>query len=74
MTGKSGTGKSYLSNILAEKHGYKILELDAVVKAVAKKQLLSVLVLKEQSLTLRIRSTLHSAKEAANMCELYLDD
>jgi cytidylate kinase len=37
LTGKSSTGKSYLSNILANKHGYKILELDAVVHSVAKK-------------------------------------
>lgn len=37
LTGKSGTGKSHFSNILSEKHGYKILELDTIVKVVAKK-------------------------------------
>lgn len=37
LTGKSGTGKSHFSNILSDKHGYKLLELDTIVRAVAKK-------------------------------------
>lgn len=37
LTGKSGTGKSYYSNILANKYNYKILELDKIIRNIAKK-------------------------------------
>lgn len=37
LTGKSGTGKSYYSNILADKYNYKILELDKIIRNIAKK-------------------------------------
>ena len=31
LTGKSGNGKTYFSNILKNKAGYKVLEMDIIV-------------------------------------------